>query len=474
MRRQELIYAQNDGFARNKDILNVSTSSDVCVFESPTFDMTGATKMLSGMTSGSTGIHLVETNGEPIDLTFQFSGVVMTLDTVFGYDIYKYDDKIGMFKEPYVLRSSGTTYSDFYLTNILSNTIETFNMADGEYIIKPTYDHKICTEILGRLGVRMKTNTFTSEGEYNLYNPEFDYYFATIFGARQPIFDLSPNGERPLGSLNVISIIPEGSGQTTFTLESSFNGSPVVTLNGVVLAPEEDYFLSGETFTLVEPTFIEDILTIVFIGAGSENGLVAKSHVIGYAILQGPSNLQGDEVVYFNTTTNKYEFFLDSEPVDGSDIMVSLNGAVLANNVDYYQSSSDKKRIIFEGVLAVKDIVTVVYNSKASYVGGVSDSSIDIYWTIDIAPSQVNGKFILQVSDSKDFTNIISSGETLYVIGSKVYNNVLSVTGTVGDKRYYRIINEKNYVTILGDIITTMSVSEVIPIVVQTNSSNNY
>lgn len=474
MRRQELIYAQNDGFTRNKDIVNISTSSDICIFESPIFIMTGATKMISGMTSGDTGIHIIEIDGDPIDFIFKFSGSAMALDTIFNYEIYKFDNRINMFKEPYILRSNGEMYNSFNITNQINQTIESFNMSDGEYIIKPSYNHKICTDVLNKLGVRANTNTFTTDGEFNLYNAKYDYYFAAIYAARQPLFEISPIDDRLLGSLNVLSIIPEGSGQTTFTMEISFNGSPIITLNGLVLAVDEDYVLSGSTFTLVEPTFIEDIITVIFVGVGSQNGLIAKSHIITSAILHGPENKQGNETVYYNTTSGKFEFYLDVNPINGNDIMVSVNGAVLANNIDYYQSISNKRRLIFEGNILFNDVITVVYNSNATYVGAINQSPIQVYWTIDISPEKVNGKFILQLSDNKDFTNIISSGETPYIVGNKVYNSVLPVIGSVGDKRYYRVINEKNFVTILGDLITTIKYSEIIPIIVQTNSANNY
>jgi len=46
MRYQERIYIQNQNSAvRNKSISNVNMSSDLCVFSSPTFDISGATKI---------------------------------------------------------------------------------------------------------------------------------------------------------------------------------------------------------------------------------------------------------------------------------------------------------------------------------------------------------------------------------------------------------------------------------------------
>lgn len=474
MRRQEVIYAQNDGFSRNKDIQNVSTSSDICIFESPEFLMTGATKMLSGMTSGDTGIHLIETNGDPIDLIFKFSGSPLNVDTIFGYNIYKFDDKSNVFKEPYVIKSDGVVYNSFIFSNIVSDTIPSTNMCDGEYIIKPNYDYKICTDILGKLNLRNQTTSSIAVGEFNLYNETYDYYFAAIYSARKPIFDLTPQGERPLGSLNVISIIPESSGQTTFTVDNQFNGSPIVTLNGLVLAVNEDYSVTGSTITLVESTYIDDIITIIFVGAGSANGLVANSYVVTTPILEGPTDMQGDAIIYYNIGTKKFEYYLATEPISGDDIVVTINGVVLANNIDYYQSITNKKRIILEGDIFVGDVITVVYNGHATYVGAVDSNSITVYWTIDVAPQKTNGRFILQLSNSKNFSSISASATTQYIVGNRVYKANLPMYGSVGDERFYRVVNEKNYVTILDDVITSTNVSEVIPIIIRTNSLNNY
>ena len=44
----------------------------------------------------------------------------------------------------------------------------------------------------------------------------------------------------------------------------------------------------------------------------------------------------------------------------------------------------------------------------------------------------------------------------------------------VGDKFYYRVKNEKNYVTICGNIINSIAYSDVIPITIISNISNSY
>ena len=77
MRYQERIYIQNNNEAlRNKDILNVNMSSDVCVFTSPIFNLSGASKIDC---TGFTGTTYVETTATTIPLTFQFTANTNTI-----------------------------------------------------------------------------------------------------------------------------------------------------------------------------------------------------------------------------------------------------------------------------------------------------------------------------------------------------------------------------------------------------------
>ena len=73
MRYQEPIYIQNEnGAVRNKDILNVNMSSDVCVFESPKYSLSGASKIdCTGSTSGTS--YIISATTQNIPLTFDFT-----------------------------------------------------------------------------------------------------------------------------------------------------------------------------------------------------------------------------------------------------------------------------------------------------------------------------------------------------------------------------------------------------------------
>src|SRR5690606_24409626 len=137
--------------------------------------------------------------------------------------------------------------------------------------------------------------------------------------------------------------------------------------------------------------------------------------------------------VFYNVTTKKFEIYVDSVPSLGN-IIVTLNGAVLANNIDYYQSKSDSKRIILEGDLIVGDILSVVYNGTTTYVGAVNSNVINVYWVIDKAPQTTNGKFVLELSPNKDFDTITTSVDIPYVVNNRVYSGQLTLTGSLGDK----------------------------------------
>src|SRR5690606_32506770 len=92
---------------RNKDLLNVNTSSDICVFYNPIFNMTGATKILSGLTYTSDSVHIVDETDEEINLNFSFTGNLSSLsndDLYFSYDLFKLNE--GVFIKPPIFSSN--------------------------------------------------------------------------------------------------------------------------------------------------------------------------------------------------------------------------------------------------------------------------------------------------------------------------------------------------------------------------------
>jgi hypothetical protein len=153
MRYQEKIYIQNaNSVVRNKDILNVNMSSDICIFESPLFSLSGASKINC---TGVTTSYVLPSSATTIPVEFQFTGNVSTFtanNTTFKYEIYKLDSNVNTFIAPPVYKSEVFEYSTFSATSILNQSIPVSGISlDGEYIVKGYYEFNVCTDFLGRL-----------------------------------------------------------------------------------------------------------------------------------------------------------------------------------------------------------------------------------------------------------------------------------------------------------------------------------
>ncbi len=96
MRYQDRIYNKSS-VIKNRDVINTNMSSDICVFYSPTFNVSGATKINCSANTGTTGVRLIETTATTIDFNFYFTGYTSSfysLQTSFRYEVYKYNNGI--------------------------------------------------------------------------------------------------------------------------------------------------------------------------------------------------------------------------------------------------------------------------------------------------------------------------------------------------------------------------------------------
>ena len=67
-----------------------------------------------------------------------------------------------------------------------------------------------------------------------------------------------------------------------------------------------------------------------------------------------------------------------------------------------------------------------------------------------------------------------NSAITEYIIGVTGYSTKINLIGGYGTQLYYRIKNEKKYKTISNDNIVLTKYSDSVPIIVNTNATNNY
>ena len=481
MRHQDRIYIQTPHSAvRNKAINNVNTSSDFCEFFQPTFSMTGASNIISATTSGTTVIlsgftsaddfiHIIDT-GTTFDLTFAFTGNVETFidyDTTFEYNIYRYNEPTSVFTSPPIFSSGDVEWPSFSATSAFTDTLLVSEfIVDGEYLVKGSYIFSACTQYLGLLGVYIDTRLPLIGDNFGIYDVNFDNYFALINKAIKPIFKITPSDGRELGTLTVETT--EITDETEITTINQWVGSPIVALNGLTLGEgdDEDYTTLGNTIYFNAALKAEDIVTVAYISNGNANGLLSESFIVTDPITSGATDGEGLNVYYYNTDTNKYEIYMLAEPIEFNDIIVTINGVTLGITVDYQQSTINPRRIILNGDIYDDDIITITYNSYGSIVGTIYVDNFDVFWSIAPAPSNANGLFTALVSDDNSFSGgtIVYSATTPYIINETSYTVNVDLSGYSGTTAFYKIVNQKDYTLITGDIISTTTDSDIIPI----------
>lgn len=491
MSYQERIYGQC-GLCpeRNQTTRSINTSSDLYVFNRPSYTVTGTTKIdctsppNSGLTSGDTGVYLI--SGQTgITVGFIFTGNTQSFTDLnqskFTYSVYKYNTSLSGFNRNAIYTSPTIEWSSFSATSATTQTIPISALnIDGDYIIKGNFINNVATEFATLLGETYDTSKNIDSDQYAIYQSDRDFYFVSVKESDVPTIAQGTNQVLPVGTF-IVTSIELTTNQTTVSVSDTFQ-SYIIALNGVTLAENYDYTVTGITsgsvsttlITLNSPAVFGDILTAAYISVGSNNEIVDKIIDINSPIVSGVTNGQGSNSVYYNTTTAKYELFIDSDPATSNDIMVTVNGAILANNIDYYQSTTNPRRIILNGSLFVGDIVIVYYNSLNNVVGNILTTTPVVSWFITNPPINTNGKFTVEVSTGSTFSAITSSASTNYIIGEVNYNSPLPITGSYGDVYYYRIKNEKDYYTLCNSIVKSIKYSEVIPITIGINSTNSY
>ena len=487
MRYQERIYIQNNNSAvRNKDIFNVSMSSEMCVFNQPLFNVVGAEKI--DCTGATTPIsYIISASTETIPLIFEFTGNTESFSgnsADFKFEIYKYDDSLNVFSTNAIYKSEIIPFSAFSGTFETTQIINTSSLSlDGEYLIKGYYKFPACTKYLNELSKTVDTVKYISGSEYGIYDDLLDFHFIAINKAETPNFNSNPSNNLEPNSLSQhIILVTEDLednqnsliDKKTVILPSTISGDFIFTLNGLTLAKDLDFTVSGSIITLEGDTEPGDIITITYTTTNNTNNLIGDAINVSTPIISGVTDGQGSNIIYYNNDTSKYEVYSSITPLDFNTVIVMVNGITLANGVDYYQSITNKKRIILEGEILIGDIITVLYFPLTSVVNGLNTNTPDVSWSITTPPNKVNGIFTLEVATDEGFNSIYYSGETPYVIDVINYSQTFTVSGSVGTQLYYRVKNEKNFETFCGDLIQSVSYSEIIPIIIQSNSINSY
>lgn len=422
----------------------------------------------------STGDYVFVDTGSTIPVSFNFTANTDSFtanSATFRYEVYKYNSNSKSFVLPAVYKSDNLQYSGFSGTSILNQNVPVSGLSlDGQYIVKGYYRFNVNTGYLSQMGKAIDTISFRSDN--SLYNNNLDFYFSAIRKADKPKFILNGSNTPPSNQLYQQVILPT-EGQTTFVISNLYTNFIILTLNGLVLAPNLDFTYSGNVISLSGETVLGDIMTISYTTGGGNN-LIGDNINITSTIPSGPTDGEGSNLAYYNTGTTKYEIYTSIEPYSNGSIMVMINGITLASGVDFYQSISNPKRIILEGNLMVGDIITIVYFPVTSVVNGLLSNKPSVAWQIINPPQLVNGSFTFELSSASTFTSISSSSTQPYVIGQTTYYDSFIASGKIGEKLYYRVKNQKDYTTLCGVIISDIAYSDIIPITIQSNSINSY
>lgn len=474
MKNSELIY---NTF---KNIIN--TSSDICSFNYPDYDVSGIDSTILGLTSASSNVFIIEDDIEiPIDISFTTNLSYLNSDVNFNFQILPLDKEAQIFTTNGIYTSEVNVFDDSSTGVTYDNIVSTANLkGEGEYIMKLSYQYKACTEIAAALGKRYVATTYNKTLPFAHFDDNHDKYFVVLYKADEPLLDVGVTSPTNTGttteSVNRLKInaLVVKEGVSDYIMNVTTDGDLMVTLNGLVLTKDEDYTLSGGNIQFAEPLRGSDLVNYIFIGKDNTSGLKSEYINIDKVIQSGTTGEQGLNQVYFNTDSNKYEVYTQYRVKSPDSLVLTLRGVLLTNQIDYYVSSSDSKRIILQGDVYINDWMNIIYDSGENLDRAVTEPYIDISWYVNKQIDSTNGVFEVEFSKVDTFSVIEQSELVPYVIGKTSYVKRVDMNYPYGTVLYYRIKNTKNYSTISGDILNSDNVSDSIRIEIKTNISNNY
>jgi hypothetical protein len=499
----ENVVYQTDCTNKGRAINNFNERSDLYTFSLPTFFISGATKIMTGTTTASTGVYIVDTlsaltfnliftadsnfssffinnNGIKFDLYQRSTPTIISVSNSIGNSLVLVPNISNPIFGPnlttstqYFTLSNFSSYSTTYSSTTFSYDLSSF---EGEFLIKGLFKWTNFTYFSNLINLQYYEPNGLGLFPYSLYDSERDYYFVYLKKAEKPNLFTNIIQSTTL-PLNVVSIVPNINGQTSFPLilGSTFTStnSIMVSVNGLTLSTSEYYYSANTLFITSGTLLTSDIITVVHSNGDNTPPIQTES----YTITSIPNTTYpsvGEKVIY-NTSTNKYEYWLNYEPTNQP--VLTVNGQTLSNEIDFYVSSSDRRRMIFEGSLSVGDVITVFYNSIIQNNNFIVSNIYPLSWSLNDVPKNNSGYFYVELTTGSDttFSNPIFTASTIYVQNQPIYTiNLTFNSGTYGDKFLVRVTNYKNYYTILNELLQTSISSDIIPLTIGTNALNNY
>lgn len=498
------------------NINDVKTNMMVCpeIFNGPSYT-TNLTKLETGLTETSIGVFNLSKN--EVYFNYSFTGNLSTITAYTGnfeYEVYKRTDDV---VTPELTTINGLVQSDvqnFNKRRVHRDTIpfsvittsgftgsKLFNFvtSDQEYILNSNFSfiRKECS----------KNDNYIEPNIKYRYDKNKSFYFVTLIDPNEPVLGpfLSPpeqtpeiltvvRKERPLNQPDESYVfgVPtklDESNQCRLTVETLTINTPssylfsisktpspntlMVSVNGVTLS-NNDYSVSANTIIeLTQPLYPDkDIITATYIECDENiDTIYSEQFEILTAVTSGvTSAVTTTDKVYYNTDEGKYEYYMDYTSDEPENIIIYLNGIKLTYGLDFYISTSVNNRIIFDGIsLGVNDILYLVYLTDGSLSGDYEliNSNTVLQWDT-IIPTMVNdrldGEFLLEITKSSDinFTSINKITVTVpYENNSTLYSVPIPTTLSENENYIWRVISNKVYYGLLGNIFNTYNTSKV-------------
>lgn len=379
--------------------------------------------------------------------------------------------------------------SDYVKQEILEGTLpKTWN----EYLIRPYYSFvsKEC-----RPGIVY--NNWFNTVQYNSFQKDSDYYFMTVINPPTPNLATPGTEGSPDFILVNDKLLVDGyagvrgiqavNDQYNYFILSSIpaNNQILLILNGVQLTQDYDFKLLQqggygatpivEIYEEIKPT---DWLIATYIKASSNNSWFTNTlgaYFIDTIKFDGVTSTStpsyrtvGDNTLNLNPVTLNYEFFTSLAIDPTYALIVTVNGVKLAEDFQFFKSTSFPGRIIFDKnntSFNIGDIITVFGYTSATGpngndYGSLKTNQFKAQWTVPptFTNSSVTGRFVVEAFD--DTSGLLTN--QLYVDFVPGQANYETTFYNLSLNIYYRfrVTFEATYTGYLNNQVKTCSYAE--------------
>lgn len=396
---------------------------------------------------------------------------------------YSINNRIGIDNVSLKESEPTTPYNDDIPINVLSQ---------GEFILKPSYKFNGDSMPIGfTKSYNTKDFSFTGS-QYSLYDETYDWYWAAVNNPDLPSFIVDTEAATESIVTNE-NLTVEVDGQSSFILKQFPANIIALYLNGVALFSPTNVTLLEDDFRLNNNPFLSccgdadfyikdnqlftnniapfnlnllttDTLVLSYIGSPQNERFMTESVVVD-SVISGTSNTTNAKI-FFNTNTNKYEYYLKSGVREKQEVLMFKNGLALTPEKDFYLCDDDLNKVIFHTTKFIDgDIIYTYYEGGEEILTTIS--GVTLTWETVIGTEE--GLFITQVTDTEDinFTGWTASGVTAYNAPNSVtiktpniglnnlYTSTINFPIDVNKTYKARIFNFQSYETLGGTKIIT-------------------